>query len=151
MKTGVIFNEFEQPYVYEDLVLHNFYVVTAKPRVRKYVVRDHSFQHPLTSPLFDLDAPYAFSLSWLHSDSVHHPFDHLHGGPGPIHQDDQIVLEPGPIVDDYIPESPPSTPEVIVIPDDEDIKKIEIVDLTSDDDDDPKMDTKIMDLTSDSD
>ncbi|KAL4391139.1 hypothetical protein AHAS_Ahas03G0215200 [Arachis hypogaea] len=147
-------------------------------------------QHLLASPLFDPDTLYAFSLSWLHPDSVHYPFDHMHGGLIPTHQDGQIVPELGPIVNDYIPESPlvgldmsieslftcssdpltiepirtssvasgdssdgspQSTSDVIIISYDEDIKEIEIVDLTSEDDEDPKMDIEIMDLTSNSD
>ncbi|KAL4316938.1 hypothetical protein AHAS_Ahas15G0335100 [Arachis hypogaea] len=79
MDTGVIFYELEQPYVYEDPVLHIFYVVAAKPRVCKYVVKDHPFQHSLASTLFDLDAPYDFPLSWLHPDSIHYPFDFMYG------------------------------------------------------------------------
>ncbi|KAL4371762.1 hypothetical protein AHAS_Ahas06G0198200 [Arachis hypogaea] len=93
MEMGVIFYEFEQSYVYEDPVLHNFYVVVAESRVRKYVVRDHPIQHLSASPLFDSDAPYSFSLSWLHPDSVHLPFDHMHGDPVLAHQDGQIVSE----------------------------------------------------------
>ncbi|KAL4329284.1 hypothetical protein AHAS_Ahas13G0284700 [Arachis hypogaea] len=83
MKTGVILYEFEQPYMYENPVFHSFYVLAMELRVRKYVVRDHPFQHSLASTLFDLDAPYAFLLFWLHLDSVHHPFDHVHGGSVP--------------------------------------------------------------------
>ncbi|KAL4316093.1 hypothetical protein AHAS_Ahas15G0250600 [Arachis hypogaea] len=30
----------------------------------------------------------------------------MHGGPVPAHQDDQVVPETGPVIDDYIPESP---------------------------------------------
>ncbi|KAL4321784.1 hypothetical protein AHAS_Ahas14G0145100 [Arachis hypogaea] len=63
METSVILFELERPYVYENPVLHSFYVVATEPRLRKYVVRDLPFQHPLASPLFDLDAPYAFLLS----------------------------------------------------------------------------------------
>ncbi|KAL4328791.1 hypothetical protein AHAS_Ahas13G0235400 [Arachis hypogaea] len=132
-----------------------------EPRVRKYVVRDHPFQHSLASPLFDHDPSYVFSLSWLHPNSVHHPFDHMHGGPVPAQQDGQAVPESGPIIDDYIPESllvgdssdgsPHSTSEIIVISDDEDIEEIEIVDLASEDDEDPEMDMEIVDLTFDSD
>ncbi|KAL4365557.1 hypothetical protein AHAS_Ahas07G0118000 [Arachis hypogaea] len=117
--------------------------------------RDHPIQYPLVSPLFDPDAPYAFLLSWLHPDSVHHPFDHMHGGLVLAQQDGQVVPEPGPVVDDYIPESPPVgldiTPEAIVISDDQGIEEIEIVDLISEDDEDPEMDIEIVDLTSDSD
>ncbi|KAL4337530.1 hypothetical protein AHAS_Ahas12G0119400 [Arachis hypogaea] len=107
----------------------------------------------------------------------------MHGGPIPAQQDGQAVLEPGPIIDDYILESPPvdldmsieslfthpsdpftiepigdisdgspkSTSEVIVIFDDEDVEEIEIVDLTSENDEDLEMDIEIVDLTSDSD
>ncbi|KAL4381709.1 hypothetical protein AHAS_Ahas04G0160600 [Arachis hypogaea] len=83
METGVIFYEFEQSYVYEDPVLHSFYMVVAESRVCKYIIRDNPFQHSLASPIFDLDARYAFSLSWFHLDSIHHPFDHVHEGPLP--------------------------------------------------------------------
>ncbi|KAL4343932.1 hypothetical protein AHAS_Ahas11G0127800 [Arachis hypogaea] len=207
METGVILYELKQPYVYKDSIIRNFYVVAAEPRIRKYIVRDHPFQHLLASPLFDPDASYAFSLSWLHPDSVHHPFYHMHGGPVLAQQDGQAVPESDLIVDDYIPESPlvgldmsieslstrssdpftiepirtfaavsgqpsaveqisfsgivfagnsndgspQSTSKVIVISDDEDIEEIENVDLTSEDNEDPKMDIEIVDLTSDSD
>ncbi|KAL4357021.1 hypothetical protein AHAS_Ahas09G0145000 [Arachis hypogaea] len=138
MEMGVIFYELQQPCVYGDLVLHSFYVVAAEPRVCKYVVRDHPFQHPPASPLFDPDAPYDFPLSGLHPNSVHHPFDDIHTG-------------------DSSDGSPKSTLDVIVISDDEDVEEehsdeeIEIVDLTSEDDDNRDMDIEIMDLTSDND
>ncbi|KAL4294328.1 hypothetical protein S83_063700 [Arachis hypogaea] len=31
----------------------------------------------------------------------------MHGSPVPAHQDGEVVPEPGPVVDDYIPEFPP--------------------------------------------
>ncbi|KAL4343927.1 hypothetical protein AHAS_Ahas11G0127300 [Arachis hypogaea] len=57
-----------------------------------YIVRDYPFQHSLASPLFDPDAPYAFPLSWLHPNSVHHLFDFMNGGPVPAQQDGQAAL-----------------------------------------------------------
>ncbi|KAL4285774.1 hypothetical protein AHAS_Ahas19G0019800 [Arachis hypogaea] len=95
----------------KDPALYSFYVVAAESRVRMYVVRDHPFQHSLASPLFDPDAPYAFPLSWLYPDFVHHPFDFMHGGLVLAQQDGQAVPEPEPepdsIIDDPIPEFPP--------------------------------------------
>ncbi|KAL4329620.1 hypothetical protein AHAS_Ahas13G0318300 [Arachis hypogaea] len=131
----------------------------------------------------------------------------MHGGPILTHQDGQIVLEPGLVVNDYIPESPlvgldmsieslstcssdpltlepigtssvasgqpsavesispsgtvfvgdssdgspQSTSEVIIIYDNEDIEEIDIVDLNSEDDEDPEMDIESVDLTSNND
>ncbi|KAL4343905.1 hypothetical protein AHAS_Ahas11G0125100 [Arachis hypogaea] len=178
-----------------------------EPRFRKYVVIDHPFYYSLALPLFNPNAPYAFSLSLLHSNSVHHPFYFMHGGSVPAQQDGQEVPDPIPVINNYIREypsvglgmsiespstrssdpftiepietsaaasgqpsvveqiflsgiasvgnnsdySPHSISKVIIISDDEDIKEIEIVDLTSEDDEDPEMDIEIMDLTSDSD
>ncbi|KAL4337390.1 hypothetical protein AHAS_Ahas12G0105400 [Arachis hypogaea] len=73
--------------MYEDTILHSFYVVAVESRVRKYVVRDLPLQHSLDSPLLDPDTPYAFPLSWLHPDSVHHLFDFMHRGLVPTQQD----------------------------------------------------------------
>ncbi|KAL4357507.1 hypothetical protein AHAS_Ahas09G0193600 [Arachis hypogaea] len=80
METGVIFYELDYPYIYEDSMNRNFYVVVAEPRVRIYVLHNHSFQHPINTSHFNPDAPYGFSLSWLHPDAAHHPFPN-----GPIH------------------------------------------------------------------
>ncbi|KAL4374243.1 hypothetical protein AHAS_Ahas05G0162300 [Arachis hypogaea] len=91
MDMGVILYVLEKPYVYKNPVLHSFYVVAMEPRVRKYVVRDHPFQHLLASPLFDPDVSYTFLLSWLYPDFVHHPFDFMHGGPVPAQRDGQAV------------------------------------------------------------
>ncbi|QHO49274.1 Calcium-transporting ATPase 8, plasma membrane-type [Arachis hypogaea] len=164
MEMGVILYELKQPYVYKKHILRNFYVVAAEPRIRKYIVRDNPFQHLLASPLFDPDAPYAFLLSWLHPDSVHHPFDHMHGGPILAQQDGQAVPKSDLIVDDYILVSPlvgldmsieslstrssdPFTIEPIgtFAAASGQPSTIENVDMTSEDDEDPEMDVEIVD------
>ncbi|QHO20151.1 uncharacterized protein DS421_11g335370 [Arachis hypogaea] len=112
METGMIFHEFEDPYIYEDPVYYGYYILSAEPPMRRYVLQNCPFQHPLSSLHFDPDAPYDFSLSWLHPDAPVHPFpdDPEH----PIPAQPLNVVEPEPIIPDdpelagdYVPVIPP--------------------------------------------
>ncbi|KAL4315223.1 hypothetical protein AHAS_Ahas15G0163600 [Arachis hypogaea] len=155
METGVIFYEIEQPYVYNDPVFHSFYLVAAKPRVHKYLVRDNPFQHSLASPIFDPNAPFGYvdrvafySLLWPFAVEPTGTSIVASGQPSAVEQ-----ISPGDTASagNSSDDSPHSTSEVIIISDDEDIEEIEIVDLISKDDEDLEMDIEIVDLTFESD
>ncbi|KAL4321634.1 hypothetical protein AHAS_Ahas14G0130100 [Arachis hypogaea] len=97
----------------------------------------------------------------------------MHGGPVLVQQDGQAVPEFGSIIHDYIPESSPMVLDksieslstrsskfftigpigtsAIASGQPSAVEHAEIVDMTSEDDEDPKMDIEIVDLTSDSD
>ncbi|QHN86272.1 uncharacterized protein DS421_16g544680 [Arachis hypogaea] len=108
----MIFYEFEDRYVYEDPVYYGYYILSAEPRMRRYVLQNCPFQHPLSTLLFDPDAPYDFSLSWLLPDAPVHPFPD--GPEHPILAQPLNVVEPEPIISgesdsagDYVPVIPP--------------------------------------------
>ncbi|KAL4316736.1 hypothetical protein AHAS_Ahas15G0314900 [Arachis hypogaea] len=63
-----------------------------------YVLRDHPFQHPINTPLFNSDMPYEFPLAWLHPDAPHHPFhDGLRLHHYPVQLEDHVAPEPNPV------------------------------------------------------
>ncbi|QHN77833.1 uncharacterized protein DS421_19g656260 [Arachis hypogaea] len=112
METGVIFYEFEDPYVYEDPVHHSYFIMGLEPRIRQYALPNRAFQHPLSSLHFDPDALYDFPLSWLHPDAPGHPFPDDPEHPIPAQPLNEAVPEPiipdePELADDYVPVIPP--------------------------------------------
>ncbi|KAL4275281.1 hypothetical protein AHAS_Ahas20G0091500 [Arachis hypogaea] len=127
MEMDVFFYELEQPYVYEDPVLHSFYVVTAEPQVCK--VSFYSSSDPFTIEPIGTSAAAS-------------------GQPLAV---EQISPSGTAFAGDSIDGSPQSTSEVIIIFYDENIEEIEVVDLTFGDDENLEMDIEIVNLTFDSD
>ena len=108
----MIFYEFEDPYVYEDPVHHSYFIMGLEPRIRRYALPNRAFQHPLSSPHFDPDAPYDFPLSWLHPDAPGHPFPDDPEHPIPAQPLNEVKPEPiipdePELAGDYVPVIPP--------------------------------------------
>ncbi|KAL4288104.1 hypothetical protein AHAS_Ahas19G0252800 [Arachis hypogaea] len=161
METGVIFYELEHPYVYKDPVLHSFYVVATEPRVRPVPVQQDGQAVPEPGPVIDDYIPNSppvgldMSIESLSTRSSN-PFTIEPIGTSVVVSSqpstvEQISLIGTAFVGDNSDSSPQSTSEIIVIFYNKDIKEIEIVDLTFEDDEDPEMDIEIVDLISDSD
>ncbi|QHO07386.1 uncharacterized protein DS421_14g463210 [Arachis hypogaea] len=82
-----------------------------EPRIRRYALPNQAFQHPLSSPYFDPDAPYDFPLSWLHPDAPGHPFPDGPEHPILVQPLNEAAREPNipdelKLADDYIPVIP---------------------------------------------
>ncbi|KAL4315343.1 hypothetical protein AHAS_Ahas15G0175600 [Arachis hypogaea] len=153
MEMDVISYELEQPYVYENHVLHSFYVVATEPRDGQAVpeVGPVIDDYILESPLVGLDMSIE-SLSTHSSDPFTiEPIRTSAAASGQPSAVEQISPNGTVFAGDISYGSSQSTSEVIVISIDEDIEEIDIVDLTSEDDENPKMDIEIVDLTSNSD
>ncbi|QHN99979.1 uncharacterized protein DS421_13g402520 [Arachis hypogaea] len=107
MDTRVLFYEVDHPYIHEDPMRDEYYIYCGEPRIRNYVVRGKPFQHPISIPFFDLDAPYDFPPSWLHP-----------GRPGIPHPKEQMPPPPDypPPPDPPLPDEPITTQLIHEIP-----------------------------------
>ncbi|KAL4394585.1 hypothetical protein AHAS_Ahas02G0166700 [Arachis hypogaea] len=66
------------------------------------ILRDHPFNYPIDTPLFNPDKSYEFLVQWLHLDAPFHPF---HDGLVPHQHPDQPAdqADPEPVPEEDIP------------------------------------------------